>query len=90
MPARPGFRPAGLEPGDRIVGFDGKGLRPLLEEALATLPYCGSTAGSPKSDDLLMITSMAYNPHLYEKMDVVRGATGEARSIRAVSCWRGS
>lgn len=73
--------PAGLVPGDRIVGFDGKGLRPLLREAIATLPYCGSTAGHSKSDDLLMITSMAYNPHLYQTMDMVRGATGEARSI---------
>ncbi len=72
---------AALKPGDRIVGFDGKGLRPLLTEALATLPYCGSTAGSGKSDDLLMITSMAYNPHLYRKMDVVRGGKKEIESI---------
>lgn len=72
---------ADLKPGDRIVGFDGKGLRPLLSEALATLPYCGATAGNAKADDLLMITSMAYNPHLYQSMDVIRGQQDKVESV---------
>lgn len=73
--------PASLKPGDRIVGFDGKGLRPLLQEALSTLPYCGATAGNRKSDDLLMIAAMAYNPHLYQTMDVVRHGQTKVEAI---------
>lgn len=61
--------PAGLRPGDRIIGFDERPLRALLTEAME-LPMCGRHAASAQAEDELLLRSLVSNVHLFDEMIV--------------------
>jgi hypothetical protein len=77
--ADPG-NPAGLEPGDEILGYDGVAWAELLDEAL-DLPFCGGHAAVAEAERHLLVRAAAENPHLFEQMDVRRGGTGAVTSV---------
>jgi hypothetical protein len=70
--------PLGLEPGDRVLGYDGiawPALYPqLIEEELPMWPlWWGS---GPEGFEHTMVMSAGINWHLFDTMDVLKHATG--------------
>ena len=74
--------PAGLEPGDLLIGFDGTSWRNLLADVIDwRLPICGHFMPNAESFDHRLMGSMVNNAHLFEEMDVVRYGESETESI---------
>lgn len=70
--------PLGLEPGDRILGYDGRRWRELYQEVLrAELPLNGWWGASPVSFDHAFMMAAGRNWHLFDVMDIVRHSEGE-------------
>lgn len=70
--------PLGLEPGDVILGYDGRPWLELRDElVVAELPVSGMWGSSPMSWDDLWAGAVGANWHLFDTMDVVKYATGE-------------
>ena len=70
--------PLGLEPGDRILGYDGRPWRELyqqlVQEELPLWPlWWGST---PSSFEHTFVMSAGLNWHLFETMDIAKHDTG--------------
>lgn len=76
--------PAGLAPGDVIVGYDGLTLPQIRDDALR-LPYCSYQSGHPQAHAHSLITGAAYSAHLYDEMDVIRAGTTTVESIATES-----
>jgi len=74
--------PAGLAPGDEILGYDGKPWNELLE-LIATweLPLCGFRGSAAAADEFLHRVAVQDNPHLFERMDVRRHGAATMESI---------
>ena len=69
--------PLGLEPGDRIVGYDGRPWRELIGELLAAeLPVAGSWGSSPSSFEHTLVQSANVNWHLFDTIDILKHASG--------------
>jgi hypothetical protein len=71
--------PLGLEPGDRILGYDGRPWRDLYQELLREeIPlwplWWGTT---PSSFDHTFVMSAGLNWHLFETMDIAKARTGQ-------------
>jgi C-terminal processing protease CtpA/Prc len=70
--------PLGLEPGDRVLGYDGRPwrdlYRELLREEMPLWPLLWGSSQSAFEHSLVMSAGM--NWHLFETMDVAKHATG--------------
>jgi hypothetical protein len=71
--------PLGLEPGDRILGYEGRPWRELYQELLREeLPLWPLWWGtSPSSFDHAFVMAAGQNRHLFDTMDVQKHGTGE-------------
>ncbi len=71
--------PLNLEPGDRILGYDGGQWKSQYRALLAEeLPLVGTWWGSsPSSYDHSFLASAGMNWHLFDTMDVIDYATGD-------------
>ena len=75
--------PLGLEPGDRVLGYDGERWATLYRDLLkAELPLSGTWWGSsPSSYEHSFLMGAGMNWHLFETIDVVKHATGDTLSL---------
>ena len=75
--------PLGLEPGDRILGYDGRAWRELYQELLqAELPLRGAWWGaSPVSFEHAFMMTAGQNWHLFDVIDIVRYRSGETAHL---------
>jgi len=70
--------PLGLEPGDVILGYDGRPWRECLAELLAAeMPVAGTWASSPAGWNHNWDAAVGANWHLFDTMDVRKYASGE-------------
>jgi Peptidase family S41/Tricorn protease C1 domain len=70
--------PLGLERGDRLLGYDGRPWRELVNELLAAeLPTAGTAWGSsPNAFEHTLVQSANVNWHLFDTIDILKHATG--------------
>ena len=69
--------PLGVEPGDRILGYDGRPWRELVRELLAAeLPVVGSWGSSAVSFEHTLVQSAPVNWHLFDTIDILKHDTG--------------
>lgn len=74
--------PAGLMPGDVILGYDGVAWRHQLETILDwRLPICGALPPTESAYDNRMMESAMNNAHLFEQLDVVRHGTTQTEQV---------
>ena|GEM_PF-2687776 len=74
--------PLGLEPGDRILGYDGRRWRDLYPDLLrAELPLRGSWGASPTSFDHAFMMAAGQNWHLFDVIDIARHRNGETAHL---------
>lgn len=70
--------PLGLEPGDRILGYDGRAWSELYRELVEfELPMRSSARSSERTRHHKLITSAGVNWHLFDTLDVIKAETGE-------------
>jgi hypothetical protein len=70
--------PLGLEPGDIILGYDGRAWSDCLAELLAAeLPVTGWWGSCPSAWEHHWTAAVGANWHLFDTMDVVEHGTGE-------------
>ena len=71
--------PLGLEPGDRILGYDGRPYRDLYQQLLSEeVPLWPLWWGSsPTSFDHSFVMAAAMNWHLFQTMDIAKHSTGQ-------------
>ena len=77
-------QPLGLEPGDRILGYDGRSWEELARELIDVheLPITGHYWGSdPEGFDHVLLGSAAANWHLFGTMDVLKHSTGRVQHL---------
>jgi C-terminal processing protease CtpA/Prc len=73
--------PAGLQPGDVILGYDGKPWAANVADIEeANLPMCGFQRGNSSAREALRLESVVDNPHLFTSLDL-RRADGSLESI---------
>jgi Peptidase family S41/Tricorn protease C1 domain len=74
--------PLGIEPGDRILGYDGRPWRDLARELLAAeLPINGSWGSSPTSFEHSLVQSAPLNWHLFDTIDIWTHDTGTVEHL---------
>jgi hypothetical protein len=75
--------PLGLQPGDRVLGFEGRPWTEIYPELLAAeLPLSPYWWGSsPSSYDHVFVASGPTNWHLFETIDVAKYGTGEVQHL---------
>lgn len=74
--------PAGLAPGDEIVGYDGAPWAELLPEIDSwELPLCGSVGSANRVMEWMRLSSVTANPHLFAGLDVRRYGAAEVETI---------
>ncbi len=74
--------PAALEPGDIIIGYNGKPWRELLTEIDRwKIPVCGRAAGAARAEDHIRMNSAMNNAHLFKTLEILRLASGKVESI---------
>ena len=74
----PPGHPLGLEPGDRVLGYDGVPWKDLYPELLETeLPLKGFWGSSARSFEHSLQMSAGLNWHLFDTIDVFKHSTGE-------------
>ena len=71
--------PLGLEPGDRILGYDGRPYRDLYQQLLSEeVPLWPLWWGSsPSSFDHSFVMAAAMNWHLFDTMDIAKHSSGQ-------------
>ncbi len=70
--------PLGLEPGDIILGYEGKPWKDLVRELLdAILPMAASTGGCESADTYLNLSCAGLNWHLFDTIDILKYSTGD-------------
>jgi peptidase S41-like protein len=70
--------PLGLEPGDRVLGYEGVPWNELLPGLLeAELPLAGLWGSSPASFQHSLLGGAGMNWHLFHTIDIQKHATGE-------------
>ncbi len=76
------YNPAGLKPGDLILGYDGKTWSQQLKaiDDLG-LPVCGFFAPSPQAQEYNRMVNVVNNAHLFETLDIRRRGTKADESI---------
>jgi C-terminal processing protease CtpA/Prc len=74
--------PAGLAPGDVVVGYDGAPWAELLPEIDSwELPLCGSVGSADQVMEWSRLTAVTANPHLFAQLDVRRYGASAIESI---------
>ncbi|HKJ80801.1 MAG TPA: T9SS type A sorting domain-containing protein [Ignavibacteriaceae bacterium] len=74
--------PLGLEPGDVILGYEGKPWWNILQELLeAKLPINGWSAGSKSAEFDHMVRSVGMNWHLFDTIDVRKYSTKQIQHL---------
>lgn len=74
--------PLGLEPGDIIVGYEGRPWLELRDELLAyELPIAGSPASSPEGIASMWAGAVGANWHLFDTMDVIKYSSGHLEAV---------
>ncbi len=74
--------PAGLEPGDRIVGYDDVPWPILVSGVTALgLPTCGHHAPAASAETYNLMVSAVSNAHLFDHLDVIRHGETDVESI---------
>jgi C-terminal processing protease CtpA/Prc len=74
--------PLGIEPGDRILGYDGRPWRDLARELLAAeLPINGNWGSSPTSFEHTLLQSAPLNWHLFDTIDIWKHDTGSGEHL---------
>jgi hypothetical protein len=74
--------PLGIEPGDRILGYDGRPWPELYRELLAAeLPTAGTWGSSPSSFEHTLVRSAPVNWHLFDTIDILKQATGTVEHL---------
>jgi hypothetical protein len=74
--------PAGLAPGDVILGYDGVPWAELLDEIDSwQLPLCGSVGSADQTMEWMRLSSVTANPHLFAQLDVRRHGASAVESI---------
>jgi Peptidase family S41/Tricorn protease C1 domain len=74
--------PLGIEPGDRILGYEGRPWRDLVRELLAAeLPIIGNWGSSPNSFEHSLVQSAPVNWHLFDTIDIWRHDTGSVEQL---------
>jgi hypothetical protein len=87
--------PLGLEPGDVVLGYDGRGWRQLYQELLQEeVPLWPTWWGSsPSSFDHAFVMSAGQNLHLFDTMDIRKVSTGqiihEPTTLMKDAIWQG-
>ncbi len=67
--------PLGLEPGDIILGYEGKLWKDLVRELLdANLPMAASTGGCGSADTYLNLSCAGLNWHLFDTIDILKNS----------------
>ena len=70
--------PLGLEPGDIVLGYEGRPWSELYPELLALgLPVAGVWGSSPVTYEHAWLMAAGLNWHLFDTIDVKKSATGE-------------
>jgi len=78
--------PAGLKPGDQIIGYDGVSWRENLETIGSwKLPRCGGTGTSERTREILRMESILNNAHLFRELGVKRRDRGRTEMIATSS-----
>jgi Peptidase family S41/Tricorn protease C1 domain len=74
--------PLGVEPGDRILGYEGRPWRELYPELLASeLPVIGGRGSSPSSFEHVLVQSVVSNWHLFETIDILKHDSGTVEHL---------
>jgi len=75
--------PAGLEPGDIIVGYDGKSWKELLELIFEwELPICGANFSSNEAQEFLLQRTVVSNAHLFKDLNFKKYGSEEVNSYK--------
>ena len=75
--------PAGLEPGDIIVGYDGKKWEDLLDQIFEwELPSCGFISSSDEAQEFALKRSVMSNAHLFKYLNFKKYGSEEIVSYR--------
>ncbi|HKJ81523.1 MAG TPA: S41 family peptidase, partial [Ignavibacteriaceae bacterium] len=70
--------PLGLQPGDIILGYEGKPWKYLVKELIASdLPMVAYTGGCKSSDTYLNLSGAGMNWHLFDTIDILKYSTGD-------------
>ena len=70
--------PLGLQPGDIILGYEGKPWKDLVKELLnANLPMAASTGGCKTADTYLNLSGAGMNWHLFDTIDILKYSIGD-------------
>jgi Peptidase family S41/Tricorn protease C1 domain len=74
--------PLGIEPGDRILGYEGRPWRQLVHELLAAeLPFTGGWGSSPNSFEHTLVQSAPVNWHLFDAIDIFKQDSGATEHL---------
>jgi hypothetical protein len=74
--------PLGLEPGDRVLGYDGRPWRELVRELVAAeLPVVGSWGSSPSAFEHTLAQSAPVNWHLFDTIDILKHDSGTVEHL---------
>jgi Peptidase family S41/Tricorn protease C1 domain len=74
--------PLGVEPGDRILGYEGRPWRELYPELLAAeLPVIGGRGSSPSSFEHVLVQSAVANWHLFDTIDIWKHDSGTVEHL---------
>lgn len=74
--------PAGLQPGDRLLGYDGVPWRQLLDQLEdANIPSCRVHGTADSVEDRHRMESVVNNPHLFAELDFIRYGTDSVVSV---------
>jgi hypothetical protein len=75
-------QPLGVEPGDRILGYEGRPWRELYADLLAAeLPVIGGRGSSPSSFAHTLVVSAPANWHLFETIDILKHESGTVEHL---------
>ena len=74
--------PAGLAPGDRLIGYDGWRWRHLWTRLLeAELPVCGYHSSADLAQDMNWQSALLNNAHLFDELDIHRHGVAEPEGV---------
>ncbi len=74
--------PAGLAPGDRVIGYDGWRWRHLWTRLLeAELPVCGYHSSADLAQDMNWQSALLNNAHLFDELDIHRHGVAEPAGV---------
>jgi hypothetical protein len=71
--------PLGLEPGDKVLGYDGVPWRTIVRELIAAeVPIVAYTGSAPSAAEYYLEFCAGMNWHLFDTIDVIKYKSGQA------------